>query len=41
MWIDRAACPEVRGAGNTLMRHIGALADAISYRLRDPHTDAR
>ena len=27
--IDWAACPETRGAGNTIMRHIGALADAI------------
>jgi len=27
--IDWAACPEARGAGNILMRHIGALADAI------------
>jgi hypothetical protein len=27
--IDWAACPKARGAGNTLMQHIGALADAI------------
>ena len=27
--IDWAACPEARGAGNTLMRHINTLADAI------------
>ena len=27
--IDWAAYPEARGAGNTLMRHIGTLADAI------------
>ena len=27
--IDWAAHPDARGAGNTLMRHIGALADAI------------
>jgi len=27
--IDWAACPRARGAGNTLMRHIGTLADAI------------
>ncbi len=28
--IDWAARPEARGAGNTLMRHIGTLADAIA-----------
>jgi hypothetical protein len=27
--IDWAARPEARGAGNTIMRHVGALADAI------------
>jgi hypothetical protein len=27
--IDWAACPEARGAGNTLMRHLGTLADAM------------